>query len=386
MSHGVIPDMLPPVRLMHLDPFDGLQEQTLVLATGLRAAGLDVQIYCCREAPLFKQAVEAGVRVRALPSAGKIFGLRQLWSLWRALRSDARQGKRRAILHACDEAALLLACRYRRMPGGAHPVCGTRATTAVPGQRALQACRAAAICICTSRAGMAALVEQGIDASCVLAVPAGLHPGGCRPRPSRTDERVVFCVPGMLIADNGFEFVIDALAILARETGLPPWEVHVPGMGPQLAALVDRAKQAGVDRYMAFFGGFEENRIMRHSDVCVVPETRAQGDGFSILRGWAAGMPVLAAGDTANREYVVHGRNGMCFARGNAESLADCMAQYMRDPSLAESFAGAGARSLKQYPVGQLVRLHCDAYARCVEISAIRAAEKRGKRFLGFDL
>jgi glycosyltransferase involved in cell wall biosynthesis len=157
-------------------------------------------------------------------------------------------------------------------------------------------------------------------------------------------KRPVFLYTGSISPRKGWHYLIDATQLLVRR-GLREFSVVFVGAGEQAEALHkaigdlqlgDIVKQVGAVEYQNL------GSYYRSADVFISP-TRADTWGVAVLEAMAFGKPVLCSKYAGSRQLVNHGENGFVFDPFEANELANFMAMFITDRTLA---ARMGARSL----------------------------------------
>jgi glycosyltransferase involved in cell wall biosynthesis len=120
----------------------------------------------------------------------------------------------------------------------------------------------------------------------------------------------------------GNHVLIEALALL-RDQG---FETHCTfvGGGPSLETHKDRIRALDLNGRATFVGEVTHGDLpdlLRAADV-YVSASSSDGTSTSLLEAMACGLFPVVSDIKANRPWVQHGRNGLLFSVGDAESLA----------------------------------------------------------------
>lgn len=75
-------------------------------------------------------------------------------------------------------------------------------------------------------------------------------------------------------------------------------------------------------------------KILKESDLIVVPSLWWENSPFTILTGFAAGIPAIVSNIGGMAELVKDGKTGFTFEVGNPESLAQVIERIMNDPTI----------------------------------------------------
>ena len=146
-------------------------------------------------------------------------------------------------------------------------------------------------------------------------------------------------------------------------------EAHakIAGSGPDLASLRKLCAQLEVDHQIEFVGRIDQpEEFIAQSDIFVLPSL-FEGFGLVLLEAAAAGIPAIAANNTAMAEVVVDGESGLLFATGDSRDLAEKIEMVARDVWLRRDLAeGARSRLASVFSVARMVDETMKVY-RCLE-------------------
>jgi glycosyltransferase involved in cell wall biosynthesis len=99
------------------------------------------------------------------------------------------------------------------------------------------------------------------------------------------------------------------------------------------------------------FIGFtpEVDAELRRLDLLVHASVTADPLATVVLEGMAAGLPVISADDGGHAEHVENGREGLLFAPGNADSLADALRRAAADRDLRVRISEGGRAKAREF-------------------------------------
>lgn len=174
-------------------------------------------------------------------------------------------------------------------------------------------------------------------------VPNGLRPGEFLPVETRPDA-VDFLFIGMLRDLKGPDVFIDAIADLHKrgQTGVT---AHVVGDGPDRDAYKSKVHALGLDHAIKFFDPMPARDAFARARVVVVP-SRAESMPYIVLEVLAAGKPLIATNVGGIPEIYADASRSL-IAPGQAERLADAMAEAISHPERMESDAAELRASVK---------------------------------------
>jgi glycosyltransferase involved in cell wall biosynthesis len=156
---------------------------------------------------------------------------------------------------------------------------------------------------------------------------------------------------GRLVRKKGFEYLIDATAILTSQH--PSLRVAIAGGGDLDAALRDRARAAGVEAHIQFLGVVSHDLVptlLAAADVAAAPSVRDDAgnvDGLpnTVMEIMASGTPLVATAAGGIGSVATDGRTARLVPERNAHALAGAIADLLQAPSTA-AIIGTQAREL----------------------------------------
>ncbi len=98
-----------------------------------------------------------------------------------------------------------------------------------------------------------------------------------------------------LIPRTGIDLLLRAVALLGEELG--PYQLVLPGTGPQRDTLLALTKELGLADHVSFPGYLPEEELpflYSASDLTVVPTRALEGFGLATIESLACGTPVIA--------------------------------------------------------------------------------------------
>ncbi len=147
---------------------------------------------------------------------------------------------------------------------------------------------------------------------------------------ARTDDLVAF---GRLVSDKGFDFLVEALALLAKE-GLRPRLTFI-GEGPERGPLERQARELGVAGQITFRGALTGPQLVeevnRHR-IAVVPSRWKEPFGLVALEAIACGCVVVGSREGGLADAI--GPCGVTFPNGDVPALARELANILKNPEL----------------------------------------------------
>ncbi len=143
---------------------------------------------------------------------------------------------------------------------------------------------------------------------------------------------------GRLVRRKGLAwFVRDVLPRLAAMR--PLLKLAILGDGPERAAIVAAAQEAGVSECLIWLGVTSEQAKvdeLSRATICVMPNVAVAGDieGFGIvaLEAAAAGCPLLASRLEGVRDAVSDGESGVLVTAHDADAWVRALDHWLSDP------------------------------------------------------
>ena len=210
--------------------------------------------------------------------------------------------------------------------------------------------------ICVSAATRNNLVEAGIPVENARIIHTGLDARQYLERQkdhqsSHNNPNLNLLYAGRVWPEKGVDTVIKALEKLVIARNLQNIKLSVVGSGsPEyeqfLRHLVD---QAGLNDYVSFstyVPAEEMPQLLQKFDVLLVPSIWQEPFSRMVLEGMISGLVVIATTTGGTTEILFDGENGLLFAPGDAEDLAQKIVCLADDPELRQRLAIAGQQTV----------------------------------------
>lgn len=156
------------------------------------------------------------------------------------------------------------------------------------------------------------------------------------------EDRVVILVTGRLVAEKGYNELIEAMRSVDAEL----WAVgarlssdHATGIANVIAA----AKKDPLLRERIRFLGYRQDMpdLLRAADIFTLPSHR-EGMPRSIIEAMLTGLPVIATDIRGSREEVVPDQTGLLVPALDTEALAAALQTLVAAPDLRARMGAAG--------------------------------------------
>lgn len=204
-------------------------------------------------------------------------------------------------------------------------------------------------------------VPLGVEAGRSTVIPYGVDSNRFKPdsqqrrrgrdRLGISDDVPLVFAFGRLVKKKGFEYLIDAAALLKSQ--YPNLRVAIAGEGDLNSALGARARAAGVGDRVQFLGVVPHDvvpMLLAATDVAVVPSIHDEAgnvDGLpnTVMEIMASGTPLIATRVGGIGAIATEGETARLVAERNAPALAAAIDDLLKQPTLRVAI-GARARAL----------------------------------------
>lgn len=365
----------------------GIQTQTLALARGLAALGVEVHVVT-RPAPGLPAREESdGVTVLrvGLPRGGPAATVAYVAL---AARAVAALGDRVEVAHAhqllSPASAAVAAAALRGPPfvvtahasGGIGDVACLARQGPLGRGRLLALRHLASAFVAVSAPIRDELEGAGIPSSLVRSIPNGVDTrrfAPADPAERRRRRRVLGLPPvpvvvyaGRLAREKGVDVLVDAWAE-ARRRGVVA-TLCVVGEGPERAALERRARDHGILGAVRFAGpSADVAPWLAAADAFVLP-SRTEGLSVALLEAMSSGLAVLATDVGGTRDAA--GGAAVLVPPDDPRALAEALSAVLAEPARAQTLGEAARRRvLSRFGIGLVARRHLELYR---EVAAAR--------------
>ena len=365
MKRRPLPSALRALRVLHVDSsreWRGGQRQLLLLASGLREAGIEPLVVAPPASPLLHRLKSAGVASASFPMRSgldllAIRRLRRLLATWRPHLVHAHDPRAHALLSA----ALL----GRREPP---PIVVTHRSTQVP-RRTIRSQARVGRFVAISSVVRDALIAAGVTPEHVALIYPGVS---ARAAESGRDWRRECDWPHDLVVAG----VVGPLTRSAHAEALGALVARLPARVRERIALVllggpasGRATLHGVRIFRAGFV-HEVQEALFGLDLLLHPGD-AEGLGTAVIEAMAGSVPTIAYNTGGIAEIIAHERNGLLVAAEDVGAFAEAVARLLEDGALRASLAAAGPARAAHFDTAHMVAEVLTTYRDLIERSAV---------------
>ncbi len=153
---------------------------------------------------------------------------------------------------------------------------------------------------------------------------------------------------GRLVSDKGFDLLVEALALLAKE-GCKP-KLTIIGEGPEKPALIQLAGELGVAEQITFLGaktGTELAEELNRHRIVVIPSRWKEPFGIVALEAIACGCVAVGSREGGLSDAI--GPCGLTFPNGDAPALAQALSRFLKTPALLLQYREHAEEHLREH-------------------------------------
>ncbi|MET0363576.1 MAG: glycosyltransferase family 4 protein [Sphingobium sp.] len=167
-------------------------------------------------------------------------------------------------------------------------------------------------------------------------------------RDGHSDGPKVFTAVGRLVAQKGFDMLIDAFATVAGRH--PDWILRIWGEGPDRAALERQIARRGMTARIELPGVSDSPGSWIGSADAFVLSSRFEGWGLVLGEAMAAGLPAVSFNcHWGPAEMIDHDESGLLVPSDDVPALAAAMARLMGDADLRTRLGEAATLSMQRF-------------------------------------
>lgn len=154
---------------------------------------------------------------------------------------------------------------------------------------------------------------------------------------------------GRLVKRKGLEFLLQAVA----KIGNPNVRVLLVGEGPERGQLESLALGLRISPQVCFTGTVSEERkfqLLSASDVFVLCSLH-EGFGIVYLEAMHCGLPVVAADEGGQTDFLEDGKNGFLVPSGDSETLSTKLLSLLQSKELRENIGVNNMECVKHFSI-----------------------------------
>ena len=139
---------------------------------------------------------------------------------------------------------------------------------------------------------------------------------------------------GRLHQQKGLNILMVAFQKLLQQQPQRQLCLQLVGDGPFRAELERLTDRLVLTQHVEFVGETDQVfQYLRMADIFVLP-SNVEGLSNALLEAMASGLPVVVSNIPGNAEVVTDGKNGLLFAPGEPNALAQCLHGLVEQPNL----------------------------------------------------
>ncbi|MBN1754826.1 glycosyltransferase [bacterium] len=183
------------------------------------------------------------------------------------------------------------------------------------------------------------LREWGINPDKIHTIPMGIDLDIFKPENSDKNRQL----KNPLIVSNRNLLPLYNVDLLIRSLphvidALPEVRLIIAGRGSERENLENLALKLGLKDHIEFVGFVQNNdmpRLLRKACL-FISASSSDGTAVSLLEALACGTFPIVSDIPANREWIIHGENGLLFPLKSPVALSNCIIQAIQDNKLRE--------------------------------------------------
>jgi len=355
------------MKIVHVETgrhFYGGAQQVIWLLEGLQAAGVDCLLVAPPDSEVSGVASNKGIPLTTLACSGDL-DLRFAWQLRKLLRSEPPD-----IVHCHSRRGADFLGGWAARSAGVPAVLSRRVDNPEPGWSADLRYRPFSKVIAISENIASVLTKNDFDWSRLVVIRDAVDVDSLNANPDDAVLHREFNIPSMaftiavvaqLIPRKGHRFILDVLPGLCAI--YPFIKVVFFGAGESEQNLRALTRKLGLSATVRFAGFRHDlDDYLAAFDVLVHPAER-EGLGVAMLKGAAAGLPVIAFDIAGATEAVAHGKTGVLIPPGDLAGLQNAIELMIEDPGLRADLGRAGRQRMQDdFSIKTMVESHIDLY------------------------
>jgi glycosyltransferase involved in cell wall biosynthesis len=196
--------------------------------------------------------------------------------------------------------------------------------------------------VCNSSFTRDSLLQAGVPAAKIVAIPLGAPAVWDAPQP-RSYAPFVFLSAGTQSVRKGTHYLLEAWRKLKPRAGAELWLVGAMTVPPELVAGLPGTvvMRPSMPRRELF-------DLYRRAAVLVFPSL-CEGFGMVVTEAMSQGLPVITTANTAGPDFIEHGRNGFLVPIRDSERLAETMQWSLDHPDAMQEISRAAMKRMARW-------------------------------------
>ncbi|MFP4573037.1 MAG: glycosyltransferase [Desulfobacterales bacterium] len=189
----------------------------------------------------------------------------------------------------------------------------------------------------------------------------------------------ILCAVGRLSWEKGFDILLEALKMAARENS--DLKLIIMGEGGKRPVLEKQVKSLGLSERVMLAGFRPSAKSYFHLMDALVLSSHTEGLPMVALEAMQAGLPVIATKVGGLPELLDQGRAGMLVEKNSPESLSHAILKTAESPSLREQLADQGRKRVTEsYSSTAMARGYLEIYNNvicCVKAFSLKTGNNK---------
>ncbi len=183
----------------------------------------------------------------------------------------------------------------------------------------------------------------------ITVVPIGLQPTesaqGSRKELGFSDEDIIGISVGRLVSRKGYN------TLLSAWRKVPNAKLIIIGDGPLKADLLQRIAEYGLTNQVQLLGQVEENKKLQLLSIGDMYVSAAQHEGFGIvfLEAMHAGLPIVAANDGGQTDFLAHGKHALLVAPHDSDGFAEAITTLTKNEEVRKEMGKKNKEDVREY-------------------------------------
>jgi phosphatidylinositol alpha-mannosyltransferase len=159
------------------------------------------------------------------------------------------------------------------------------------------------------------------------------------------DDALTILFLGRLVPRKGCRLLLEAIALLAEEGGVPRFRVVICGKGPEaprLERFIQDHQLAESVEMVGFVSEEDKPCYYASADIAVFPSRGGESFGIVLLEAMASGRAAVLAGDNPGYRSVMEPQAELLFDPADAKALAASLKTYLLDAEKRRAAAAWG--------------------------------------------
>jgi glycosyltransferase involved in cell wall biosynthesis len=175
------------------------------------------------------------------------------------------------------------------------------------------------------------------------------------------EDTVVAVIAAQFITRKGHCYVLQVMPEIC--SAHPNFRLILFGKGPLESALREQVAQLGVGDHVQFAGFRDDiDCLLGCADLMIHPALQ-EGLGVAMLKGAAAGLPVVAFDIAGAKEAVVPDCTGLLVRAADEQALLRAVTHLIENPSERRKLGSAGqSRMRESFSIDEMVDRHISVY------------------------